>query len=176
MILTRLAFKNFRSRTRRPEDAAGSKGLLLFLLLFVLLCSPACNTVPPLPAIDLSDPGWRVTQGQAVWKRGRQAPELAADLLVATGAEGRFLVQFTKTPFPMLIAQSTGPTWELRVPLEKRRYSGRGRPPSRLIWLHLPELLAGAHPPKGWTWHQDGLQWRADNPRTGESLEGFFNR
>jgi hypothetical protein len=174
MSLRELAFKIFRHLWVLFGESSGSTGFLLVFGVFVLL-SPGCSMVPPLPAVDLSGPGWLVTQGQAVWRSHHDQPEIAGDLLLASGPEGRFLVQFTKTPFPMVVAQRSGRTWEFRVPLEKRRYSGWGTPPARLIWLHLPELLGGAVAPKGWRWERQGQQWRAENYRTGEVLEGFLN-
>src|SRR5205823_11461642 len=99
-----------------------------------------------------SEPGWRVREGQAVWRVKRAAPEIAGEVLLATCADGRSFVQFTKTPFPFLIGQTTTNTWQAELPTQNRRYSGRGKPPKRLIWLYLPRLLSGAPASKGWSW------------------------
>ncbi len=146
--------------------------------LFFFLMLPAfsgCRTVPPLPPVNLQEPGWTVREGQAVWQMKRGAPELAGDILMATRPDGRSFVQFSKSPFPLMIAQATANTWEVQVPTQNKRYSGHGRPPARLIWLWLPRVLSGQPPPKGWTWRKlvNG-SWRLENPSSGESLEGYF--
>src|ERR1044071_2118887 len=70
------------------------------LLLPVLAsgCLSACGTARPLPAVNLSEPGWRVQQGQAIWRTRKNAPEVAGELMVATHPGGRTFLQFTKTP------------------------------------------------------------------------------
>jgi hypothetical protein len=126
--------------------------------------------------VNLQQPGWRVREGQVVWKRNETAPEIAGDVLVATRADGRSFVQFTKTPFPMIIAQTTTNRWQIDIPMENKRYSGPGSPPKRLIWAYLPRLLAGDAPPKGWSWTRlpdNGLQ--LNNSQTGEMLQGYFS-
>src|SRR5262245_37114433 len=122
------------------------------LLCCLLLGAAGCHLVPPLPAVNLSEPGWRVREGQAVWRAKRDAPEIAGEILVATRPDGRAFVQFTKTPFPFMIAQTTTNTWQAEMPTQNRLYSGRGKPPTRLIWLYLPRVLSGAAPPQGWHW------------------------
>ena len=145
------------------------------LLGGIMFCAAGCQMVPRLPPANLSSPGWQIREGQAVWRMKRDAPEIAGEVLLATAAGGRAFVQFTKTPFPFLIAQSTTNTWQAELPTQNRRYSGRGKPPQRLIWLYLPRLLSGAAPPKGWEWQQsEGNRWRLENRKTGEMLEGYF--
>lgn len=146
-------------------------------LLTGLLLIPAigCRTVPPLAPVNLNEPGWTVRQGQAVWKRQRQAPEIAGEILLATGPNGRAFVQFTKNPFPLMIAQSTAETWQVEAPMENKRYSGRGKPPARLIFLWLPRALAGQTLPREWKWQQlQNNGWRLKNEATGEWLEVYF--
>ena len=143
----------------------------------VVLCLLGCNTMHPLPPVDLSAQGWRIQEGQAVWRHEQDTPEIAGELLVATHPDGHALVQFSKNPFPMIVAQRTSRSWEVQVPTANRRYSGPGTPPSRLFWLYLPEILRGAAPPGNWTWKNLGNGWwRLANSRTGESLEGFLTR
>lgn len=140
-----------------------------------LLCLTACRTTP-LPSVNLQDPGWMVREGQAVWKRNKDAPEIAGEVLLATRADGRTFVQFTKTPFPMIMAQSTTNRWQVEIPMQNKRFSGPGSPPKRLIWLYLPRLLSGGSPPKGWSWNvspENG--WRLENARSGELLQGYFS-
>jgi hypothetical protein len=136
--------------------------------------STACRTTP-LPPINLQEPGWTVREGQALWKRNKTAPELAGELLVATSRDGRSFVQFTKTPFPMIIGQRTTNHWQIEIPIQNKRFSGPGSPPKRLIWLYLPGLLAGESSPKGWSWNLlADKSWRLENSRTGEAVQGYL--
>jgi len=152
------------------------------LLLIVAVCCflgvavSGCRTLPPLPEADLKQPGWVVREGQAVWLQKRGGTEIAGDLLVATRSGGDAFVQFTKNPFPMVTARTSGTQWQIESPLQNRRYTGRGHPPARIIWLVLPQLLADAPPPADWSWkHFDQMKWRLSNQSTGETLEGYFN-
>jgi hypothetical protein len=148
--------------------------------LAALALSPAlilltgCNTVRPLPPVDLTEQGWAVLQGQAIWKPGAKAPELAGEVLLATKAPGRSFVQFTKTPFPLVTTQTTGTSWEARIPVRNQRYSGRGRPPQRLLWLYLPKAMAGEPLPGNLRWQRQGETWRLENTARSEYIEGFF--
>ena len=94
----------------KPPMAVGAirSGRFIFKVaaLLLLLCA-GCAT-PPLPPADFSAPGWRVQQGQAVWKPSSSRPELAGDLLLATNVNGNFFVQFSKMPFPLATAQVSG--------------------------------------------------------------------
>ena len=149
---------------------------LIPLLCCLLFCAAGCRLIPALPPANLSEPGWRVREGQAVWRAKREAPEIAGEILLATRADGRAFVQFTKTPFPFLIGQSTTNRWQAELPTQNRRYSGPGKPPRRLMWLYLPRLLSGEAPPKGWNWRDlGGGRWQLENKKTGEMLEGYFN-
>src|SRR5258706_6902914 len=151
-------------------------GRLLWLLLLVL-CGSGCATIPPLPPANLKDQVWKVREGQAVWKAKRDAPEIAGEILVATRPDGRAFVQFTKTPFPFVIAQATTNSWQIESPTQNRRYSGPGRAPARLIWLQLPAALTGRPPPKPWSWRRlENNGWLLENGKSGESLEGYFTQ
>jgi len=128
-----------------------------------------------MPPVNLQEPGWTVREGQAVWRTSRKAPEIAGEVLLASRDDGRALVQFTKTPFPLVMAQVTTNTWQIQLPIQNKRYSGRGRPPTRLIWLHLPRLISGAPPPPGWSWRRlENNRWLLEINRTGETLECYF--
>ena len=142
--------------------------------LLLLLGSTGCRSLAPLPPANLAEPGWTVRHGQAVWHLPKSQSELAGDLIVATRPDGRSFVQFSKTPFPLVTGQLLAGQWEVEFPPQNKRYSGRGKPPARLIWLQLPLVLAGRPPPRHWSWHQDANGWRLANPSNGESLEGFF--
>src|SRR5215475_11653944 len=68
-------------------------------LAILFLCAVSgCQTVPPLPPVDLAASGWTVRNGQAVWHLP-DGTELAGELLAARGQDGREYVQFTKNPF-----------------------------------------------------------------------------
>jgi len=147
------------------------------LSLLPLLCALGCRTFPPLPAVNLSEPGWTVRTGQAVWRPKHETPEIAGDLLLATNPDGRRLVQFTKTPLALIIAQITTNSWQIESPAQGKRYSGPGQPPARVIWFQLSSLLAGAAPPEGWVKQTLGEErWRLENRATGEVLEGYLTQ
>jgi hypothetical protein len=160
MILSELMFKNF----------------FMALAPLLVLCDIGCRSLPPLPPVNIQETGWQVRQGQAVWRLGREGREIAGEVLVATKDANRCFVQFSKTPFPLLLAQAEDDRWQVEFPTEHRHYAGRGTPSQRLIWLYLPRVLTGQPPPKDWRWHQDANGWRLENLTTGESVEGFFNQ
>ena len=156
------------------RGSAGLRPGVLPLLLMAVLAA-GCRTAPPLPAADFSAPGWRVQQGQAVWKPSPSRPELAGDLLLATNANGNFFVQFSKTPFPLATAQVSGGQWQIEFGANKFSRQGRGTPPDRFAWFQLPRALLGT--PAGGNWkfaHPNSSSWRLENLRTGETLEGEF--
>lgn len=149
-------------------------GMALCLLLAL---AAGCQTVARFPAVDFNQPGWTVRQGQAIWKRGRKMPDVAGEIIIATGPEGRSFVQFSKNPFPLVIAQSTATAWQVETPTDNKRYSGHGKPPKRLIFLYVPRALAGESLPRGWTWQKlENNGWRLQNPANGESLEVYFTQ
>ena len=61
-----------------------------------------------MPPADFSLPGWQAHQGQAVWKPSKKRPELAGDLLLATNANGNYVIQFSKIPFTLAIGPGGG--------------------------------------------------------------------
>ncbi|MBC8097537.1 MAG: hypothetical protein H7Y43_17165 [Akkermansiaceae bacterium] len=141
----------------------------------LILAMTGCRTATPLSPVDLSEPGWKSFHGEAIWRAKLNAPEIAGELLLATNASGRTFVQFTKTPFPFVIAQSTTNGWQIESPVENRRYAGRGTPPARVIWFQLPRAHAGLPLPERWAWKQSESDWRLENPASGERLAGYFN-
>jgi hypothetical protein len=150
-------------------------GLRLRTGLFAFpLFLTACNTVSLQPA-NLSEPGWKIQQGQAVWRAKKDSPEIAGELLLATNSNGRTVVQFTKTPFPFVIAQTTPQSWQLEIPAQNKKYSRPGKPPARVGWFHLPSALQGVAPPKPWVFQpSENENWRLENKSTGEMIEGFL--
>jgi len=151
--------------------------LRVLLFLVIPLAFSSCETVPPLAPVNLQEPGWTLREGQAVWRMKRGGREIAGEILLATRPDGQVFVQFSKNPFPLMVAQAARDTWQVEVPTQNKHYSGHGRPPARLIWLCLPRVLAGEPPPKNWSWQRlPDNGWRLENPATGESLEGYFSQ
>jgi hypothetical protein len=147
----------------------------LALLLAALGALAACRTVPSLPPANFAEPGWTVRQGQAVWRLGKDTPELAGELLVATNRDGRTLVQFTKTPVPFVVAQTTAHAWQVDFVPKNKTYSGRGDPPARVLWLHLARSLDGSPPPKPFAFEKrPEAGWRLENRATGELISGYL--
>ena len=152
-----------------------SKASRFLSVLFALCWLSACRTTPLLPAVNLGEPGWRLRQGQAVWRSKRDAPEIAGELLLAAHPDGRSFLQFTKTPLPFVVAQTTTNAWQIEFVAENKTFCGSGRPPSRLGWLHLARCLTGRVPPANWRWKQlDEGRWRLENNLSGERMEGFL--
>jgi hypothetical protein len=146
-----------------------------WLALLLLIASTGCRALAPLPPANFQQPGWKVQSGQAVWRLGRGKSDIAGEVLYATNpVKQRTLVQFSKPPFILVIAQTSANHWAVEFPPENRHYSGIGLPPKRLIWLQLSRVLAGKPVPENWIWHSDSNGWHLENRRTGESLEGFF--
>ncbi len=151
----------------RKGSGAGLFALPIFLA--------GCSTAPIAPA-NLSQPGWKIQQGQAVWRAKKDSPEIAGELLLATRPGERTVVQFTKTPFPFVVAQITPRSWQLEIPARNKTYSAPGKPPNRIAWFHLPDALKGIAPPKPWYFSQpENQNWRLENRSTGEMIEGFLN-
>lgn len=141
---------------------------------FVFLAAlPACRSLPPQKPMDLSEPGWTVRQGQAVWKAKPKEPEIAGELLVASHPDGRSLVQFTKPPQPFVVAQQDTNSWQVEFAAQNKTYRGRRPPPERFVWLHLADNLITSQPNSDWTLiRQRGGGWQFTNQLSGENLEG----
>ncbi len=104
--------------------------------------------MPPLAAFDLSEAGWHLREGLAIWRSKGNAPPIAGELLLATNPDGRTWVQLSKTPLPVLTARTTATIWQIEFAFQKRSFGGSGQPPPRLLWLHLARALNGAVPPR----------------------------
>jgi len=159
-------------RLWREARAAGRRSWAIGLWL--LLVGAGCRTAPPPPA-DFSAPGWRVRQGQALWKPSASRAELAGDLLLATNADGDLFLQFSKMPFPLATAQISGDRWRMEFGADKYAWHGQGAPPGRFAWFQVPRALLGARPGGNWNFTiEANNQWRLANSQTGETLEGEF--
>jgi predicted small lipoprotein YifL len=147
--------------------------LFIALMLVSQLCS--CRTANPLPPADFSAPGWRVQQGQAVWKPAKNRHELVGDLLLATNADGNFFVQFSKNPFPLVTVQISGDRWQIEFGADEHAWRGRGATPERFVWFQLPRALMAGNVSRNWQFERVTTNaWRLANSRTGETLEGKF--
>ena len=100
--------------------------------------------------------------------------KLRVSYLSHTRTNGEAFVQFTKTPFPVVIAQRTRAQWQIQAPAQNQTYVGPGNPPGRVIWFRLAEALAGDSLPQPWSWRGDQNGWTLENRTSGESLSGYF--
>jgi hypothetical protein len=138
--------------------------------IFAIAALAGCATTPlPKPDMDVSS-GWRILQGQAVWKP-KAGDGIAGELLVATNRVGDFVVEFAKPPITIAHAQRSGDRWSVEFPAQKKSYAGSGSGPARVIWLHLPSALASRD--TKWTMTTNSNGFRISNKR-GETLEGFL--
>lgn len=119
--------------------------------------------------------GWRVQQGQALWRPRHGLPELAGDLVAASHPDGRCLIEFVKTPLPLVSVQTTPTQWLIQFPPRRLAFSGKHRAPARFAWLYLHAALAGEPLPAALRFERRaGGSWRLENRRTGETLDGFL--
>lgn len=148
-----------------------------FLLLLPVLWFIGCSRLLPLPAVDLDDPEWTVWEGQALWTPRSDRTSLAGDLLVARNPDGDVLISFSKSPFPIFTAQTSGRSWRIDFIDKGRSYSGLGRPPSRFVWFRLPELIEGTPAPKPWAVERSAEnEWTILNLKTGEKVRVVLDR
>ena len=113
-------------------------------------------------------------QGQAVWDPGRDAPEIAGEVIAAWHKDGRFFVQFSKVPFPVVEAQAEPGRWQLRLPAQNRRHAGSGSPPERVIWFQLARQGRGEPLAPGYSWSEPSPgAWKLAH-EGGESVQGFW--
>ncbi len=162
----------------KPADAPGVAAILgAVVAVFVMAGSAGCRTAPPLPAVDLSQPGWRSEQGQALWTPAADEQEIAGDLLLLVGPGAECLVQFAKTPFPLVTARQTQQAWQIEFGTAARRLSGRGDPRGRWVWLELARVRRGAEAHPAWSLEQEGggAHCRLTNLSTGERLDVWFS-
>jgi hypothetical protein len=159
-----------RSAARRAKGA-----LLQLVVGLAAALLAACQSPLPSPRVDFSEPGWQVHHGQAVWKPSRRRPELAGEYMLARHPDGRWLVEFSKMPIPLVVARMARDTWTLDLLASRRRFHGHGPPPPRSAWLVLPAVLDGASAPAGWTFQTlDSGGWTLADSQTGESLQGYL--
>jgi hypothetical protein len=140
---------------------------------FLMLCN-GCQTAGKT-LFTASGPGWHVQEGQALWQPRRGFPELGGDLVLASDADGRHVIQFAKTPMSLVSAQTTRTNWLIDFPPKGIGFSGRRQRPTRFVWLYLPTALAGEAPPPPLRFEREPDNgWRLENTHTGETLKGFL--
>jgi len=134
---------------------------------FLLL---GCGTLSEVTPVELSEPGWRLREGQAVW-RPPSRPEIAGELVLATHMDGRVWLNFSKPPFTIFTASSDDKFWQIEFPQLGKKRSGRSPSPSRFLWLHLPWLLEDEPPPSSWKSERSQVgRWTFKNLKTGEFI------
>src|SRR5512136_447010 len=116
---------------------------LRLALLTVPVLFAGCRTAPQTPLFVASGPGWRVQEGQALWRPGRELPELGGELVVASHEDGRCAIEFAKTPLPLVLAQTTRTNWLIEFPPRRMSFAGHRPPPTRFAWLYLSAALGG---------------------------------
>lgn len=151
-------------------------GICGVALLAVVVFTTGCVTFGEATRISTSGPGWRVFNGQAVWRPGRRAPELGGDLVVARHENGSYLFDFEKTPLPMTLGHTTSTNWLIEFPARQYTFAGKGQPPVRFTWLYLGAALDDKPLPKPLRFERkpDG-GWLLENTRSGEIIEGFLS-
>lgn len=148
-------------RVRLPGPTA--LGLALFL---------AGCVSRPMPPWDLGRSGWSVREVPAVWRPKSGAPDLSGELLLAIHADGSRLVQFSKQGVPLVAARADRGGWDVGSPMRPKGYSGKGRPPSRVLWFQVDSFPPTRPASARWSLHveSDGV-WTLENGASGERLE-----
>ena len=100
--------------------------------------------------------------------------EIAGDLIMATNLDGDCFIQFSKTPLTLATALVEGNRWQLEFGNDQYSWRGSGAPPDRFVWFQLPRAFLGEPLAGHWQFQPSTNEWRFNNPRTGESLEGEF--
>lgn len=140
-------------------------GFVTFVLLFIAGCAT------PQPPADLSAPGWKVQQGQAIWKPEDGKTEITGDVVLSTHPTGGAYVQFSKA-MPILSGRISSSGWEFEATPEGKRYSGGGKPPNRIIWLQMLRALEGREISERWTVaHTSDDFISLEDHHTGERLQ-----
>ncbi len=156
----------------KAHFSAASFGLAL---LAGPMLSAGCRTASERPLFTATGPGWHVQEGQALWRPGRQFPELGGELVVATHEDGRCLIQFAKTPLPLVLVETSRTNWFIEFPPRRMSFGDRQPAPIRLTWLYLPAALAGDSLPSELRFIRNpDAGWRLENTRSGETVEGFL--
>ena len=151
------------------------RSVLWLALLAVTMFSSGCRTTTVASLFTASGPAWHVQEGQALWRPNHRFPELGGELVVASHEDGRCVIQFSKTPLPLVLAQTTHTNWLIRFPAQRMSFAGHQTPPARFAWLYLHPAISGEPLPSDFRFQRktDG-GWRLENTRSGETLEGYL--
>lgn len=146
---------------------------LVFEVLLAAWMLIGCRSGPSLVQVDVSEPGWTMVEGQAVWRTRSGAPEIVAEFQGSFHSDGRRWLEVSKAGLPFMTVRADSLSWEIRTSMRKQRFAGRGAPTHRSGWLQLSTCLAGQRPARQWAWvrRADG-GWRLSNASTGEQIEG----
>lgn len=168
--------RDLAGRSRSIRLIRWIRPALVLTAQWVLLCFlVGCRTGPLMKSLVIDEKTWTVRRGQAVWQAGRNAPQIAGDLLVATNRDDQSVVHFTKAPFPTIIAQATPTQWQVQFFPERRTLSGPGQPPDEIVWFQLSRALAGIPVTPPWTFQtQNESGWQLKSSASGERLEGYL--
>ena len=138
-------------------------------LAMLALC--ACAGTAHWPKVDLTESGWRVWTGQALWTPAGDRPPIAGEVILARRAGDEIFVSFSKPPLPIFTARTLAGQWRIDMLEGGQSHSGRGEPPQRFVWLDLPGLLEGGIPRGNWTIVESAAEeWSIRNPETGEAI------
>jgi hypothetical protein len=159
-----------------PVVAEDKLGMRIAFACAVITFAIGCRTPAKLPPVDLAERGWRVREGQAVWRPGTKGPELSGEFVWAAHKDGRFLLQFLKTPLTIVEARGNQDAWEVSFPADRRTIRGsQGRSLSRrLAWLNLAMALRGERLSEEWAFTKTKSGWILANASTGEMIEGYL--
>ena len=159
-----------------PKPASCLTPLWACCIIFALLCS-GCLTGGRPVLLNTSGPGWEVQEGTALWQPKRDMAPLAGEIVIASHAGGLASVEFSKSPFSLVQAQTTRTNWYIHFPPRGISVEGRHAPPVRFAWLYLQAALAGQSLPPTLHFERraDG-SWRLENQHSGETVEGFLTR
>lgn len=149
---------------------------LHFCLGLLLLGGVAggCRTAPAL-LFTAAGPDWRQQQGQAVWRFSQRSPEISGEVVLCQHPNGSASIQFSKSPVPLVLAQTSPTRWHIEFPPRKMSFSGPNPPPLRFAWLYVATAVQGRPlPPEFHFESKDDSHWKLANTQTGEYLEGYL--
>lgn len=165
-----------RMMTTRSNGRAHYTTLAVIAPLLASLYIAGCSTTPP-PQVNLEQPGWKFTQGQAAWKPDAETPLINGHLLLARHENGDVFIQFTQEPRDILTLSSHADRWQIQQ--ADRTRTGHGQPPEDFTWFQVPELIQdnrlSENLVKNWVvTSTDRWTWALDNPTSGESIRMVF--
>ncbi len=157
------------------RELSGALKLPVLVALAVLFTSAGCRTPTPISPANVSEPGWTLRQGQAVWRTSADAPEFAGEIIFAMQPDGRTVLQFAKNPIPFVNVQTSNRLWQIEFVPRRKKFSGKGTPTPRLIWVHLARALAGDKTQSPLRLgHDSSGDFTFENRSSGEKISGFL--